>query len=96
MVKVKNPKLAIKKDDLIMKFKKDIYADPPEVSLIPAGHYAPSIDKKDSERVINAAREAFKQGMDRSNKLMEELFFKLETSHKNPYEVAKPAPPEKI
>lgn len=29
--------------------------------------------------------------MERSQKLMEDIFFKMEMSHRNPYEIAKPA-----
>lgn len=88
--------MSIKQDDLINKFRKEIYVNPPVVPIIPPNHYVPSIDKRDSDRVLATARDAYKQGMDRANKLIEELFLKLETSHKNPYEISRPMIPEKV
>lgn len=55
----------------------------------------PSLNKEDAQRIIEAARESYKSGMERSQKLMEDLFFKMEMNHSNPYEIAKPAP-EKV
>ena len=88
LLKVKRPERAIKKDDLIAKFKKEIEPS----NVLPPGHYVPSINQHDAKLMVEAAKESYNQGMERSKKLMEEVFYKMEMSHKNPYEAAKPLP----
>ena len=51
--------------------------------------------------LIEAAKESYEQGLNRSKKLMEELYYKLSMSHKNPYEMGRPVapvpvPPKKV
>lgn len=77
LVKVKRPGQAIKTNDIVTKFKELL--EPSEVagSLLPAGHYVPSVNKEDAKRVVEAAREAFSQGAERAIKLMEDVFFKM-------------------
>ncbi len=41
-------------------------------------------------KIIEAAREAYENGIVRSQKMMTDLFYKLEMSHKNPYILKKP------
>ena len=49
--------------------------------------------------LIQAAKDSYEQGLNRSKKLMDDLYYKLSISHKNPYQIAKPAPiapPKKV
>ena len=71
--------MAIKKDELIEKFRKDL-------PILPPGHYVPSINEADAKKICEAAKESYEQGLERSKKLMEELYYRLSMSHKNPYE----------
>lgn len=41
---------------------------------------------------METAKAAYEQGMNRSKNLMDELFYKMSMSHKNPFENMKPAP----
>ena len=42
--------------------------------------------------MMQAAKESYDQGLARSKKLMDDLYYKLSISHKNPYQIAKPQP----
>lgn len=46
--------------------------------------------------MMNEAKEAYNQGMQRAEKYMQDMFYKMEMSHKNPYNNVKPAPPVKV
>lgn len=45
---------------------------------------------------MNEAKEAYNQGMQRAEKYMQDMFYKMEMSHKNPYNNVKPALPVKV
>lgn len=65
---------------------------PPEEKVIPAGNFIPSIQKEDALRILETAKQASENGLNRTKNLIEELFFKMEMSHNNPYDVVKPIP----
>ena len=55
LVKVKKPGMAIRKDDLIEKYKKEL--------ALPPGHYVPSINEDEAKKICEAAKESYEQGL---------------------------------
>ena len=53
----------------------------------------PSISHEEAKTIYVAAKEAMEQGMERSKRLMDDMFYKVSMSHKNPYLKDSPAPP---
>jgi hypothetical protein len=63
---------------------------PVEDKPLPEGNYLPAVSKEEAFMVLENARKAAEQGLQRTNALIGELFLKMEMSHNNPYEVMKP------
>jgi len=57
----------------------------PEQKAIPDSNFIPSISKEDALRILETARQASENGLNRTKNLIEELFLKMELSHNNPY-----------
>jgi hypothetical protein len=96
LVKVKQPGQAITKGMLLERFKKELVVPAEQPVGMPVGHYVPSISREEAKLLCEAAKDAYEQGLARSKGLMDDLFYKLSVSHKNPYEGIKPAPVVKV
>lgn len=79
LVKVKVPAKVIKKEDIIEKYRSEIFKH------IPANHYVPSISRDEVKRYIELTQKTINDSYESSKRYMNEMFQKLEMSHKNPY-----------
>lgn len=59
-------------------------------NILAPGHYVPSISKDEAKRYLETSKAMVKESMERAQKMVDDVFLKLEMSHKNPYELQKP------
>ena len=63
---------------------------PTGVAPIPPTHYVPSINKEEANVFIREAQKSLEDGYERSKRILNDMFLKLELNHKNSYNNAKP------
>jgi len=63
---------------------------PTGVAPIPPTHYVPSINKEEAHEFIKEAQKSIEDGYERSKRILNDMFLKLELKHKNSYNNAKP------
>ena len=90
LLKVKDPKKAVSREQLVKIFGSQGPRVPEGVAPIPPTHYVPSINKEEAMGFLREAQKSLDDGYDRGRRMLEDMFVKLELNHRNPYEHAKP------
>ena len=73
----------MKKDDIIAKYRNEIYVK----NRIPAGNYIPSISKDEANRFIDTSKNMINDSLAGAQRMLNDMFMKLQLSHQNPYEM---------
>ena len=84
--------MAITKELIREKWGKEFKPVEEVKPLLPPGEFIPSVNKEEAAMMCEEARKAVEEGMARGKKLMDDLFYKMSMSHKNPYVGVKPLP----
>jgi hypothetical protein len=88
LVKVKLPHQVVKKEDLIQKYRNEIFVN----KHLPPGHYIPSLSKSEAEYFVNSSKKMMNDTYEGTQRMMNDMFHKLLMSHQNPYELVPKAP----